>query len=180
MDLRRPSDRGDGAVQAQRRNGQSVEIAVREDGTNNPASLERMAAAGVEVTWPFRGHHRHRSIQPWIVIRRRKVHQGARVRHHALAQSPLDSLRLPRVDLGSSAFGEHDARDGADPADEQMGAGRLPRSGVGHQPCRLGPSGIGDHATRLLPAAATKKLAVAENGIGLGRYFAVQNARNAT
>ena len=66
--------------EAQRKNGAFVEIALRDEATNNPSAIGRMAAAGVEITTPYRGLRRHRLMVPAHGDPvTGEVHQGARV-----------------------------------------------------------------------------------------------------
>jgi glycosyltransferase involved in cell wall biosynthesis len=160
--------------EAQRRSGQSVEIAVREDGTNNPTSLERMAAAGVEVTWPFRGHHRHRLIQPWIVIPTLAKYIKGRAFDITHSHNPLSTHFVSPASILARV-----------PSVNTMHATALiPRMNKREKAVYLAAAFVTSRVVSVhkesettlrgyFPLLPTKKFDIAENGIGLGRYFAV-------
>jgi len=159
--------------EAQRKNGDFVEIAVRNEGTNNPDAIGRMAAAGVKIVKPYRGLRRHRLMVPHTVIPALAkyikesafdvVHSHNPFSLHFI--SPASRLaRVPTVNT-------------------MHATAMIPRMAKWEKAVYFGSALLTNRTVSVhkeseatlrgyfpLPA---RKLAVVENGIALGRYFAV-------
>ena len=160
--------------EAQRKNGDFVEIAVRNEGTNNPGAVGRMAAVGVEIAKPFRGLQRHRLMVPHTLIPALAQYIKERAFDIVHSHNPFSlhfvppASRLARV-----------------PTVNTMHAtAMIPRMAKWEKAVYFGSALLTNRTVSvhreseatlrgyfpLLPAA---KLSVVENGIALGRYFAV-------
>ena len=159
--------------EAQRKNGDFVEIALRDEGTNNPGAIGRMAAAGVEIAKPYRGLRRNRLMVPHTVILALAKYLKAGAFDVVHSHNPFSlhfispASRLARV-----------------PAVNTMHAtAMIPRMAKWEKAVYFGSALLTNRTVSVhkeseatlrgyfpLPA---HKLAVVENGIALGRYFAV-------
>ncbi len=159
--------------EAQRENGHFVEIALRDERTNNPGAPGRMAAIGVEIAKPFKGLRRHRFMVPHTVINGLRTYMKDRAFDIVHSHNPFSlhyistASRLARV-----------------PTVNTMHATAMfPRLRRWQKALYFGAALITDRTVSVhqesqatlrgyfpLPAA---KLAVVENGIALARYFAV-------
>jgi glycosyltransferase involved in cell wall biosynthesis len=159
--------------EAQRRQGHSVELALRNEGTNNPSAMERMAAAGVEVTTPYQGLRRHWLAVPHTVIPALAKYLKGRSYDVVHSHNPFSlhfvapAARLARVRTVNTMHA----------------TAMIPRMAKWEKAVYFGSAMLTNRTVSVhkeseatlrgyfpLPA---RKLAVVENGISLARYFAV-------
>jgi glycosyltransferase involved in cell wall biosynthesis len=160
-------------AEAQRQAGHSVELALRNPKSNNPAAAERMAAAGVRLATPFRGLRRHWLMAPPTVIR-----------------SLADYIGQERFDVVHShhPFSLHFVSPacrvaGAPHVNTMHATAMIPRMTAWEKVVYFAAAQMTDRTVSVhreseaalrgffpLPA---EKLRVVENGIALGRYFGV-------
>jgi glycosyltransferase involved in cell wall biosynthesis len=160
--------------EAQRKNGHSVEIALRDERTNNPGAIQRMAAAGVEIAKPYRGLQRHRLMVPHTVIPSLARYIKERAFDVVHSHNPFS--------LHFIAPASRLAR--ARAVNTMHATAMIPRMAKWEKAVYLGSALLTDRTVSVhreseaallgfFPLLPKSKLAVVENGIALDRYFAV-------